>query len=180
MTEDKYRQLLEEVCNGNRLAFNTIYERYYRPLCAYCFSLVGSYDLVKDIVQNVFVRVWENRATLDQINNFESYLYTSARNHCWDHIKRLEVKDKYKSYILAVSNADYSQDVEYEIKELTAAVKSKIETLSPACKNVYEQKMLGLSNKEISQKLNIAVKTVEWHVSIAKKEIKKIVDGYML
>jgi RNA polymerase sigma-70 factor (ECF subfamily) len=178
-TNNHINELLNQIKSNNKLAFNTIYTKYYKIICSYSFSIVGNYEAVKDIVQEVFIKIWEHRHKLPVAEKFEAYLYSTTKNKSLDYIKSISIKDKHKALLLKITNEEHDEQVNHEIKELNNLIVEKITSLSPACRNVYEHKMLGLTNKQIAKKLNITVKTIEWHVTTAKKAIKEVAFKYL-
>ncbi|WP_298367410.1 RNA polymerase sigma-70 factor [uncultured Lutibacter sp.] len=164
--------LIKEFKKGNEKALNYIVETYHHRLCLYIYSLSNDYDGAKDSVQNVFMKLWEKRSQLPEIKSFKSYLYKAAYNDFLNQIRgRKETLIFEKIHIETIGSieSENSEDLDEKIK----AVKSEIENLPPKCKEIFlMSKQEGLTYIEISEHLNISLKTVEGQMLNAFKKLK--------
>lgn len=160
-----------------------LYINNQSKLCAYAHSFIGDYDTCKDIVQDVFLNLYENDCVqIEKANNKSGYLYTCVRNRCLDYIKGKNVRERYLSRILKeLSQVDDNAVSEYEVTELSNILEKAISTLhSPTCTIFYKSRIEGKKNAEIAEEMGISVKTVEAHITKALKRIKQAVAGLSL
>ena len=141
-------------------------------------------DLAEDIVQNVFMSIWKNRNKLKDQFVVKSYLYKSVYNEFIDQYrKKKAVLTLEKKHIDALTYIVEEED-EKSLEKLISIVKKEIEKLPPKCKQTFLlSKEEGLTNLEISEYLNISIKSVEAHItkafSVLRKSIGNKVDGIL-
>ncbi len=144
-------------------------DRYYGPLCNYAYTLAHDHESAEDIVQNVFVNVWINRKKINPDFSINNYLYKSVYNEFIDQYRKnkpvVHLEKKYLEAIdLVVEN-----NLE-ELEELMQLVRMEIDNLPPKCKHIFLlNKKEGLTHTEISEYLNVSIKTVEGHITRAFK-----------
>lgn len=159
--------LTTDLKNGNEYAFTFLIEKFNHRLCVYADSLINDKDIAQDIVQNVFIKTWEKRNNLKPEFSIKNFLYKSVFNEFIDqNRKRQFVTTLEKKYIEALDYVVHEQDDMLE--KLFAFVQTEIKNLPPKCKKVFlMSKQEGLSNIEISNRLDLSIKTIEYHISKA-------------
>jgi RNA polymerase sigma-70 factor, ECF subfamily len=149
-------------------------------LCRFAYKYTSDAEVSREIVQELFIHVWQNKDDLKIHSSLESYLYGAVRNRCLNHAKRqVFLRDTHKS--LASSGETECNNVSDEInyKELQSAVQVGLTKLPARCKEIFEMSRNGgFSCKEIANKLNIAPKTVENQLGIALKKLRESLSGY--
>lgn len=144
---------------------------YYKPLCLYAMHYLRDIDLVEDVVQDCFAELWERMNTEKTVSSVKSYLYMMVKNRCLDTLK----KERQFDFSTSPSDlADIIQDEEAEERSLIEArLWTAIDSLPEKCREVFLlSKRDGLKHKEIADKLNVSVKTVENQVAKAMKTLK--------
>ncbi len=166
--------LVQKVLNGNERAFHKLYEMYSRELYGYCFRLLKSKNHAEEIIQEVFLKVWIHRESLDPNRSFKSYLYTITRNLSFNRLKKIVNNQKLRQELLNKSKKPRNTTEDYIIyKEYTALKNTAIEKLPPKCKRIFEMsRNEGKSHKEISKELGISESTVKGHMNKALKTIR--------
>lgn len=158
--------------------FQSIYKTYYSRLCVFAHSFLQDEDEAEEIVQNVILKLWEQRGKINEIDNMPAYLYRSVRNHCLNAIKHNKISNIYKTEVwnelkdieIQATGSISEEEEEKQIKQL----KNAIETLPERCQEVLKMsKFEGLKNKEIAEELNISLKAVEANISRAFSLIRK-------
>jgi len=145
---------------------------YYKPLCLYAMHYLHDMDLVEDVVQDCFVELWERMNAEKTVSSVKSYLYMMVRNRCLDTLK----KDNQIDYNSIPSDLEnIIQDEEAEERSLIEArLWTAIDSLPERCREVFLlSKRDGLKYKEIADKLDISVNTVENQVSKALRILKE-------
>lgn len=170
--KDKY--LIKRLRKGDEKAYVFLMDSYHHRLCIYAYSLVRDKDQAADIVQNVFMRTWELRDRLKVKFSIKSFLYRSVYNEFIDQYrKRKSIFEIEKKYIEALDHLIEDSDPK-QMEKLINVVKFEIENLSPRCKEVFVlSKKEGLTNIEISEYLNISVKTVEAQITKAFSQLRE-------
>ncbi|EHQ31203.1 RNA polymerase sigma factor [Mucilaginibacter paludis] len=164
-------ELQELMVNGDYQAFTVIYSRYVNPLKQFLFKILKSTELTEDITQEVFIKVWANRAKLAQIKSFKAYLYIAARNHALDSLKaafRSEVAmgEVIRSFIeQRDSTAENLLDKEYRLflDRVLASLPERTREIFALCR---EQ---GKSYDEVADILGISRNAVKNHMVFSMK-----------
>ncbi|MFH6601878.1 RNA polymerase sigma factor [Maribacter algicola] len=166
--------LIRYLKKGNTNAYAYLVDTYNHKLCLYANSLMNDTPASEDIVQNVFIKVWEKRDNLKTDFSVKSYLYKSVYNACINEYKRNQsVTGLEKKYIEELGRIVEDKD-EDALEKLIGLVKEAIHELPPKCKEVFLlSKKEGLTNIEISEYLNISKNTIERHINIAFSKIRE-------
>lgn len=168
--------LVKRFTNGDMHAFDTIYAVFNQKLQKFIFTLIKTEPDTEDIVQEVFVKVWENREKLKNHASFDSYLFTIAYNTTISLLRKRVKETQYVEYVKSVQVEfdeidlieSFSRDSIDEILNLL------IEKMPPRQREVFKLKHFGdHSYKEIADYLNISVNTVENHIVKAHKYLKE-------
>lgn len=155
-------------------SFSGFFDCYFIRLTQFATTIVKSELLAEEIVLDVFLKLWENRKTLDAINNIETYLYVSVRNKS---VNVLRKERKFHFDILEDAHillADYKPSAESDLieTEMFEALNEAVMQLPSKCKIIFKLiREDGLNRNEVAQVLNISVKTVDNQVAIAVKKI---------
>ncbi len=171
MTE---KQLIQGIRKDDRKCFDEIFRLYYDDIFAYTMSLLDDSAAVKDILQNVFLKVWFNRDRLDASRSLKGYLITSVRREVisWLRLKCNSAKSGESVAEVEAKHGDpYSSVL---ARETEALLKLAIENLPPQRRKVFEMSLReDMTAKDIATKMNLSQRTVEHYLAAAKSEIKK-------
>src|SRR5690606_20733139 len=126
-------------------------------------------DEAKDVVQDVLLDLWRNTITFTQELTLKSYLYTSVRNKCLDKLKHQKVKTKYLNSLKEESSFFLTQILEEEVYE---QLRIAIKELPPPVNEIYELTLLGKTNKEIAEELDLTIDAVKSHKKRGKKALQ--------
>ena len=162
--------LLNLIKEGDKLAFKHLFETYFTPLCRFMHVYISDKAVVEELALDIFVYVWENRTTLQIQLSFKAYLFQAARNRCLNVLRQ-----KKKTISLDEVDKDVAdvEEMSLENDELYRLIQEAVFALPEKCKEVFElSRNENLSNKEIAERLNISVKTVEAQITKALKRIK--------
>lgn len=164
---------ISKLKSGDEKAFADLVDKYNSKLCLYANSLLNDIPLSEDIVQNLFIKIWEKRDSLREDLPLKSYLYKSLYNACINQYKKTQALTALeKKYVEGLNRIVEKKD-EDTLDKLKLKVKQAIENLPPKCKEVFIlSKKDGLTNIEISEYLNLSVSTIERHITIAFTKIK--------
>ncbi len=160
--------------NGDLCAFNELFDRYGKRLYRFSMGYLKSVEDAEEIVQEVFLKIWNNREELSAQKSFESYLFTIAKNGILNSIRKSKSEQAYLNYAKLHPSKNILLDEELNFVELEKAYKEVVAQLSPRRKEIFLFKReQSLSNAEIAEKMNISVKTVENQMTSALYEIRK-------
>ncbi|WP_396186623.1 RNA polymerase sigma factor [Flavobacterium sp.] len=172
----KDSDLIISLKEGDSKAYTFLVNKYHHKLCVYVFSLTKDNDLAEDIVQNVFMAIWNKKHKLKEDFVMKSYLYKSVYNEFIDQYrKEKSVLPLEKKHFDALSSIVEEED-ENSLEKLIKLVKQEIENLPPKCKQTFLlSKQDGLTNIEIAEFLNVSIKSVEAHITKAFSILRKTV-----
>jgi RNA polymerase sigma-70 factor (ECF subfamily) len=171
--------LIDKVREGDNKAFEELYYKYSEKLFYFTIRYLKTKEDAEGLVQEIFIKIWENRASLKKGLSFNAYLFTIARNAIFNiHRKRLN-ENAYKEYLRNYID-EYHNKTENDVilSDMKKRFDKKIEKLPPQRKLVFQlSRTNGLSYSEISKKLHISEKTVEAHMRLALKTLRAAVNS---
>ena len=163
-----------ELKNDNQNAFEELFNKYNKKLYYFALSYLEDNAEAEEVVQSVFVRLWENRSTLNETMSVKNFIYKSTVNACLNSLKKKAVRNRYfeKELIASDENVDRSHD-EIFYKDLKRQIDNIVASLPPQQQQIFQlSRFEGLSNADIATKLNLSVRTVENQIYRALKIIK--------
>ena len=168
--------------NNDREAFTLFFKEYYANLIQFAMLFVPQFEQAEDIVSNVMIRLIKKAKDICKVKNFDSYLFIVVRNEALDYLK----KEKKHRFIVIDSENDfflkeYVDPCEKLIeKELRDLIFDTVESFPPKRRMVYKLvKDENLSYKEVANLMDISIRTVGVHITVAVKEIKKVLGRYL-
>jgi RNA polymerase sigma-70 factor (ECF subfamily) len=174
-------KLMQEIKAGNMFAFDTLYRHYSKKLYQFAYSILKSKEESENIVQEVFLKIWEKRTSIEKDSSIKSYLFSIAY-HSTITLIRKKIKDnQFVDYLKYSQEIVEVPEIEYEYKELTEQLHDIVSHLPKRQKEVYIlHSEEGLTYKDIAVKLQISVNTIENHMSMALKHIRAKLGKYSL
>jgi len=169
-----FKNLIKGLKEGDKSAYKFLFTEHYIDLCNYIYNLSKNRVLAEDLVQEVFIKLWEKRTTLNIKTSIKSYLYKASHNQFLQHIR----KEKNRFDVIERSKLDLLSLVYIEDESTTNLYAEKLDTLindlPPKCKTVFlKSKIENKKYKEIAQEMNISVKTVENHIGKALRILRE-------
>ncbi len=166
---------LERLKKNDGQAFENIYRQYWEPLFNKAYSYLRDENDTKELIQELFVELWQNRHTLEIHTSLSGYLQSATRFKVLNYFKSATVRERYIASVKPdspSSGSDVEDAVNYS--ELHAALHAALQLLPAQPRRVYELRQnQGLSNAEIADSMHISVSTVEKHMIKAVKHIRK-------
>lgn len=168
-------KLLCRIKQGDEKSFRILFNFIYPKLINIALIYIPNKADAEDVVSNVFFKLWKNRKKIENIDNIESYLCVSVKNQSLSFIKKnkkIISASELSDSILEIP--DYSIDSEENIfiEELYQHIDRVTDLLPTKCKEIFKlAKVEGIKYKQISEMLNISIKTIDSQVSIAVKRI---------
>lgn len=164
----------------DRYTFETHFDNYFRPLCAFGYRFIGDTETIQDLVQSVFISFWDQRGNFENEKAVKSFLYTAVKNKCLNHLKHMSVRQKHEEQLIheLESTELFNQQV---IEEDTFnLLYREIEKLPKSAKKIMLLALKGLKNKEIAETLAISENTVKTQKKIAYSKLKDKLSKTML
>ncbi|MDR2920021.1 MAG: RNA polymerase sigma-70 factor [Tannerella sp.] len=169
--------------------FSSIFEQFKRPYTLFAYSYVKDMNEAEDIYMDVMMRLWENRKELPDDIHYPSYILTAIKNRALNFLRQQNTITDTNEYVtihqlrelnFRISSLEACDPTELFTDEIQQIIKETLANLTEYTRLIffmsrYENK----TNKEISQELNINIKTVEYHVSKALKALRKSLKDYL-
>jgi RNA polymerase sigma-70 factor (ECF subfamily) len=176
---------ISELKSGSEKNFREIMEHWYSPLFNFAIGYLNDKENTKEVIQDVFLQLWDHRQKLADNTSLNAYLFTLTRNRCIDLIRREKLMlqfrtDKQEEYLRLSENYHALSDPildEIFALELQSEIDKAVSSLSEQCRKVFVMSRThGLKNKEISHMLNLSEKTVESHLTKALRTIRNTLE----
>jgi len=165
---------------GSSKAFEQLFLRYHKKLYHFCKKIINSKEEAENLVQSVFMEIWENRIGLDEDKSFGGYLFKIAKNKGYNIIRKMINEKAYLEYVAGKGNPHMLvDDGGYEFRQITETIVHLINSLPPRRKEIFLlSRDKGLSYKEIAQMLQISENTVDTQIrnvlDYLREEVKKL------
>ena len=154
----------DRLINGDEKEFKSLFDLLYVGMVQQTTFYTNDFAVAEDVVQEIFVRLWEKRDELKEVQNLQGYLLLSVKNRCLNYLEHQQVVDKYKQYCLLQEVQDNNEDSEQFIEN----VGRLLEKLPEKRRRVLEMSVLeAKSYAEIAELLGISLNTVKDHVKKA-------------
>ncbi|MFC2137379.1 RNA polymerase sigma-70 factor [Bacteroidota bacterium] len=173
-----HTDLKNKLKSGDYKYFKLIFETYYNPLCRYANYFINDQHTSKDLVEDVFCYLWENRKNLKIEKSISSYLYSSVHNKCLNYLR--DIKTIPVDEILFISQDDNNPLTSMIWNEVGEKIDAAINELPKQCKQIFElSRYENLKYKEISSKLGITINTVKTQLKRAVKKLRVSLKEYL-
>lgn len=175
-------ELLSFVNDNDQYAFTEIYNRYHSLLYLHVFNKIRKREEAKDIIHNVFAKLWESRTSNIKILSLKSYLYAAVRFQVFDWISKQNAQSLYiKSIEKFFDEFSYETDSLIREKQLMESIENEISRLPPKMKEIFElSRKSYLTHKEIGAKLNLSEKTVKKQINNSLKILRAKLTSILL
>jgi len=172
MIIDTGEDLLSLIESGDQNAFTAFYSDNFRKLILVSDKYVNGTHVAEEIVQNIFLKIWEDTTALKGINSIKAYLYRSVVNASINHVNREKNIEKHHN-LIAENLTESDIDTLDEQNELIVLLHDEIDRLPSKCQHVFRLSRLeGKKYRDIALELGISEKTVENHMSNALKRLR--------
>ncbi|MDO5446892.1 MAG: RNA polymerase sigma-70 factor [Prevotellaceae bacterium] len=173
---------------GDYAAFETLFTRYREKYRQFISAMVKDNDVADDIAQNIFMKLWINREKLDENLSLTAYLYVMSKYEIFNHFRMLRNR---RTSAMSELGAGISKVIEnpaastpfeeLTFSELSNKVANLIEQMPPKRREIFRMSRFEqLSTKDIASKMGISPRTVEEHIHLALKDLKKNVNNPVL
>lgn len=175
------KEIISGISKGDRNIFNIVFKSFYSLLCAYAKELVKSYQIAEEIVQDVFVSLWENHKKINIQTSLKAYLYRSVYNACLNYLRN---QKKHLAHQVDINSSPYLESIiTYEpdwllapdrLEHMEEALKTAINELPEQCRQIFILcRYENLSYPQIAEKLSISLSTVKTQMGRAMSKLKE-------
>ena len=173
------KQIFEAIKKDDPTAYEMVFREYYRPMTAYAFRFLHNLADSESIVQDVFLRLWQKRREIMIVTSLQNYLFRSVKNHCINYIEHEKIKTGYQAMVIR-NDADRTEYSEFFLefglmKKIEAAIAALPEKRQQIFRLARED---GLKYREIADRLEISVKTVETQMTLALKQLRESLKAF--
>ena len=179
---DNYsKELLQRIAAGDQAAFRLVYTSYYRRLFQFALSLVKTRESAEEIVEDVFVRIWQQRDKITVIQHLRVYLYTATKNSSLNYLSRqakASITEPFDHIHVGLGESSLTPEQILITAEIQQKIRKAVEALPPRCKMIFKLvREDGLKYREIAEILNISVNTIDVQMAIAVKRITMAIES---
>ncbi len=170
--------LLQQMAIGDRNAFTLLYQRYWEDLFITAAKALRGKEEAADVVQEVFLSLWNRRNELNIQGSLAAYLHTSVRYKCIHYIEKNITRRDYLVQLVDVAIGS-NAEINLQLKGMQQTIHNTVAKMPAKMKEVYKlSRQQHLSHKEISQNMSISVETVKKHIQHALQLIRKGIEPY--
>jgi RNA polymerase sigma-70 factor (ECF subfamily) len=173
------RELIKRIIKGDCNSFEKIYNIYSDRLFYFAQSYLGNNEASEETVQEIFVKIWEIRKELNPEKSFSSFLFTITKNCIFNKFKKRKHEKTYAEHLRNHMETVYNKtEIDVYLNETKQIIDNVVTKMPPQRQKIFIlSREKGLSYKEISEKLNIGEKTIETHIRLALKTVRKALSS---
>lgn len=163
-------------------AFKELFLEFYPALRVFAMRYITHEETARDVVQDVFFKIWKDRKNIDINSSFRNFLITSVRNGCTDYLRKQEMENRYreKSMLSDIHASPEEPEEVYTLKELETAIGEALEKLPPNVREAFEMnRFKGMTYVAIAEKMAVSPKTIESYISRALKVLRIELRDYL-
>ena len=177
-TFDNDQLIIQHLAKDDVRAFDFLYQKYFSKLYGVVYKRLQNRELTEEVVQELFVSLWERRAVLAISTTIESYLFSSVKYLVIAQYKKNNLFEKYFNSLNPEADNHNFTEQSVAFDELNEAYQNALILLPERCREVFLLKRSGLSQREISEKMDISEKTVENQMTKALKVLREALSDY--
>ena len=175
------RELMQQVAAGDQTAFRQVYGGFYKRLYQFALAIVKTREVAEEIVEDIFVKIWQQRETLPSIQNLRVYLYTATKNSSLNYLSRkarASITEPFDHIHVGLNESALTPEQILITAEIHQKIQTAVDALPPRCKMIFKLvREDGLRYKEIAEILHISVNTIDAQMAIAVKRITLAIEA---
>jgi RNA polymerase sigma-70 factor (ECF subfamily) len=175
MSTEQDNILFARLKNEDREAFDLLFRKHYNRLCNFARSILKVHDTAEECVQEVFITLWEQRQRIDVTKSVIAFLYTCVKNNAFNKLEKEKTRRLYEAkYVLRTGDKTFqSEPSEGQESLISKILKQAVNSLPHKCREIFVMSRFeGLTYEEISEYLEVSVKTVENQMGIAFQKLR--------
>lgn len=172
--------LVRHFKNGDHHSFKVLYQKYAPKLYGFSKKYLSSDEDAEEIVQEIFLRIWEKKENIDESQSFSSYVFQAAKHRIFNGFRKKVNEQAYLDFLIHADNTSSNfTDMEVGYQEVKQKAEDAISSMPPKRQEIFRlSREQGLKNKEIAEKLQISIKTVENQMGQALKFLREALNEY--
>ena len=173
--------ILLAIRQGNERVYETVFRKYYQTLCNYACGILKDIDDAEEVVQSIFLKLWEQREVIEINVSLKSYLYRAVHNTCMNRLKHLKIQDSYRQYVGKYLEDTFDSATDMMSKnELQNRISQALEKLPEQCRIIFKMSRFEeLKYQEIADKLGLSIKTIENQIGKALRIMRTELSDYL-
>ena len=172
-------EVQKAIKGSDEKTFELVFVTYFNKVKYFIYGLIKSEEDAEELAQDIFVKLWINKESIDFDKNLNAYLHTIARNTTINYLKKKFTHETYVNEQLHQEVVKESVEESYYAQETDLLIKMAVSQMPERRKEIFDlSRGKGLSNDDIAEKLGISKKTVENQLSLALNEIRKIINFF--
>jgi RNA polymerase sigma-70 factor (ECF subfamily) len=175
-------QLAMRIKLGDEQAFELFFRKFNTRLCAFANKFLADPEEAQEVVQDMFIKIWEAHVDIDPENSLKSYVFKTVQNLSINRLRRKKTESRYLEIykLIYIENQEFSAHESLLGRELETHIVHSIKKLPSGCRKIFElSRSEGLKYKEIAESLHISVKTVEAQMSKALRSLRIELTDYI-
>jgi len=174
------KKTLDALHKGSHKAFEEVFIAYFDKIKLFIFGYIKSEIDAEELAEDIFVNLWINRHRLDSSKSFSSYMHTISRNAALNYLRNKFIRESHENNYVESESGFSSEDV-LIAKETALLIEMAVEKMPEQRKEIYRlSRNEGLKNEEIATRLNTTKSNVESQLSLALKDIRKVIASIFL
>lgn len=171
---------LHELKKDNIESFEVLFNTYYKELYYFCLKYVFHKEVAEELVQDLFISIWEKRYNLNIQSSIKAYLFTSIKNRAISYLRsKIAQNSHFENHDIIKTDEPLTNPNPIEYEELKEEIQNAIKLLPEQCRIVFHlSRNSGLTYKQIANELKVSPETVKTHISNALKKIKKHLEKH--
>lgn len=175
------QEVILELKNGNKEAFELLYRQYWLKVYNFTKVYIMSSEAIKEVVQEVFIKIWESHALIDETKNIEGFLFIITRNLIFNDSRRSFNEVSFQNTMVEAIEDTSNIEQELEASDLSQYLNTLLQMLTPRQREIFKlSREEHLTYKEIAVRLELSERTVENHIANTLKFLKKNLQFYSL
>lgn len=174
---DTDQEILTSLAASDARAFDFLYQKFFSKLYAAAYKRLQNRELTEEVIQDLFISLWERRKKLEINTTIEAYLFSSVKYLVIAQYKKNNLFEQYSDNPLPSEDSNFTEQM-VAFDELNEAYQQALQALPERCREIFLMKRTGLSQREISERLDISEKTVENQMTKALKILREALSDY--
>jgi len=172
---------IKALSKGDPKAFETLFLMYQPRLVFFLSGFIKNYEQARDMAQDIFLSIWNNKEKLAEVKSFKAYIFKMANNAICNYFDHHLVNEKYVAEQLKQSIEVETTEEQIYAQQLQVSIDLSVSQMPPKRKQIYIMSRVdGMSNDEIAKELKINKRTVENHLTAALADIRKVIKLFIL
>jgi RNA polymerase sigma-70 factor (ECF subfamily) len=174
-------RLIDRLQNRDEGAFEEVFKTNFKGLHAYAFTLLKDEMAAEEMVQNVFFKLWERTASININGSVTAYLYRAVHNESLNHLKHLKVRSQHQLFVSHRMQESDHAGKRIDLKQLEDRLHKALNELPEQCRTIFQMSRFEeLRYREIAERLEISVKTVENQMGKALKLLRMKLSDFLV